>query len=64
MDIGRFVSHAHPAVPEFKRFTLRILENRVMLKTKLGSTIRIGISLRPESLLQGANWAVCAVVRQ
>ena len=35
-----------------------------MLKTEFRRAIRIGIGLRPESLLQGAHWAECAVVRQ
>jgi hypothetical protein len=55
--IKSFVRHSHRTAPELERFAFRILENRVVLKTKLRRAIRIGIGLRPESLLKGANWA-------
>src|ERR1700751_4462451 len=64
IDVESLVSHPHSTAPQFKRLSFCILENRVMLKTKFRRTVRIGIGLRPESLLQGAHWAVCAIVRQ
>ena len=56
MDIKSLIRHAHRSAAELKRFTLPILENRVMLKTELGRGIRMGIGLRPKSLSQGAHW--------
>jgi len=64
LNIESFVRHAHRPVPELKRFAFRILENRVVLKTKFGRAIRNRIGLRPERLLKGAHWAEYAVVRQ
>ena len=57
VHIKSFVRHSHRTAPELERFAFRILENRVVLKTKLRRAIRIGIGLRPKSLLKGANWA-------
>jgi hypothetical protein len=57
VDIESFVRRAHRSVPELKRFALRILENRIVLKTKLGRAIRNRIGFRPESLLKSAHWA-------
>ena len=64
VDIKGFVCYSHRSAPELKRFTLRIPENRVMLKAEFGSGIPSRLALCLDCLSQGANWAVCAVVRQ
>src|ERR1700751_3108951 len=64
VGIDGLVGYPHASMPQLKRLSVLVSKNLVMLKTKLRRAIRIGIGLRPESLLQGANWAVRAVVRQ
>src|ERR1700746_2536326 len=64
VGIHGLVGYPHASMPQLQGLSVLVSKNLVMLKTKLRRAIRIGIGLRPESLLQGANWAVRAVVRQ
>src|ERR1700756_2717284 len=61
VGIDGLIGYSHAAMPQFKRFSVLVSKDLVMLKTKLGTAIRNRIGLRSEGLLQGANWAVRAV---
>src|SRR5215469_8340197 len=64
VSIDRLIGYSHAAMPELQRLSVRISENLVMLETKLTRGIGNRIVLRFDNPPQGANWAICAIVRQ